>query len=622
MPLMQISKKQSKYIGVIMKSKLLILLSLTLLILLTGCSHKSSEITPSDDVQDPSTYWKLFEDKKHFRSIQQKNFFFDRGRFALYDDVDLAPIDYGRVVIKNKKFCLKGAKKVSCYDIKQHDNGIELKNDKESRLIYALDSVPDYYKPQNLFDVAKFGTKEDLEAISTKDSYEYVNDVGSYPLIEAVATENYPLIVAMIEDGANLFSQNFSGYTALHTALQMRDKKIVKLLLANGAQTQFRPCGEFLDVLLEDDTFEMGKIMIEAGFNPSCQQSAFLFWALGLAKPKSYEIVEFLLEHHIKTDAFSLELGDTPLMRAAATADDRLVKMLLDYGVNVQSTDYYGQTALDYDSKYLKKKNPKIAPLLHRAGLTKGIVVTKNNNFKKAQKLFKNRAYKMAYKAFVEHFNTYQERRFLEGALKAYQAISKPSIETTKEMMGLFAQLNLKRDKNFYEKMIGFYENMYAHARDDDRLTSLGDYKEDSIYFVTFKIDKLYDLMIEHKPSMELYAKKLKNLQKIKAYANFKRIDIQKNGMRYVGEGLFGKAFGKGAIGYENGDKYIGTVIDFIRHGKGKLTLKNGRIFDGDWVNDKRHGKLFFTNETNAMYLGTFENDRLVGVPVLVRKGR
>ncbi len=600
-----------------------------ILVLFSGCSKQplKSELTQE---QKAFLAKRALIDgmlKGSVYQFQERVLRFKDGRFALYEDPLKAPVDYGIVDSNVTHITFTTKRKQAVHAIDINATTVHFQSDQVD-LFFTKSEAPLFYKATNLFEVVQFGNLTDLNrVVSEGASYEVVNDLGEYPLMEAVFYKRSDLIPRMIQDGASLTDENFNGYTALHIAIEQKNAELVKMLLKLGATKQLRPCGELLEVIQTDESFEMAKIMIEAGFQPDCRQSSLLFWAISSEKlantPEQLEAVDYLLDHHIKTDVVSVDLGDTPLMRAAAVGNEKILMRLIEKGTNLFAKDRFGRTALDYDSLYLDHVNPLVEKVLKEAGLNIGIKVESDNVYEEAQKIYKRGDHRNAYKAFKMYAKRYRQKRFYEGVIASAQAMKRPTLEIIEDLIQTYTHIYTEQTETFFSDLIGFYAKMEPLCKDDKHLDRYGNYRRGSVYFVYEKIDKLYDRLYKAYPKIEYLYRKYKNLKKFKDLVHLRRVDIKnREGVRYVGESLKGRPFGKGALKYPTGSRYFGTVFNYTRHGKGKMVYTDGQIYDGNWVNDKREGQGFFTDSSNALFLGTFKNDVQIGDAKKLRKGR
>ncbi|TNV78792.1 hypothetical protein FGO68_gene5616 [Halteria grandinella] len=91
-------------------------------------------------------------------------------------------------------------------------------------------------------------------------------------------------------------------------------------------------------------------------------------------------------------------------------------------------------------------------------------------------------------------------------------------------------------------------------------------------------------------------------------------LQLWKDGARYEGDWLNGKANGKGTFYHLNGDIYEGDFIDDRANGNGVYFHKNGSKYTGEWKNDLKDGRGREEWEDGAYYEGDFREGRKHGV--------
>lgn len=599
--------------------------------LLTACTSKVTmtpfelERVAKEQARQQLIKDMLFESSYVYKGYKVVRFY--QGRFLIYDDITKAPTFYGVVKLDGNimRFVSKKREIKQTFDINQ--TALILTAGKRVNTLLKQNDHISFYQPQTIFEAIRFGTIEDLNVLLNEEmALDEPDDLGELPLAEAVYYNRFEMVEALLDAKADIFAPNANGHTPLHVAIEARNIEMMRLLLNRGASKQLKYCEELLPVLQKDESFRTSKMLIASGMNPSCLESSLLFWVISsevLAKKnQTLAALDYLLSEHVKTDVVSPDQGDTPLMRAAAIGNDKIVKKLIDHGINLFKKDHFGRTALDYDSLYLSDKNPKIALLLHEAGLHTGVNADADRLYEETQRLYKYHNYKKAYETYKKLAEKYKQKRFYQGMIDAGLALKDPDKKTIKALMENFAYLNHEQTEYFYLTMIGFYQKMLKFAHDKEDVDRHGNFKKGSVWHIYEKIDRLYISLYEKFPKTVYLHKRWQNYKKFKGLRKLKRQDIKsESGVRYVGETLDGMPFGKGALQYTDGSKYYGDVFNYIRHGKGKITYTNGQIYDGQWVEDKKEGKGFFTDENNALYLSDFKNNDQIGLKKLVRAG-
>ncbi|HEV2687627.1 MAG TPA: ankyrin repeat domain-containing protein, partial [Bryobacteraceae bacterium] len=134
-------------------------------------------------------------------------------------------------------------------------------------------------------------------------------------LQEAIAKGSRPMIVLLLENGADINATFGSGSSPLDLAARQGRDEIVELLLAKGA-----------DLDAHD----------QAGATP----------LHNAALSGHAAIVGILLDHGANIDGQEIETGDTPLYLAVYLGRDDVVRLLLDRGANPNTCNKAGASPL------------------------------------------------------------------------------------------------------------------------------------------------------------------------------------------------------------------------------------------------------------------------------------
>jgi len=145
-----------------------------------------------------------------------------------------------------------------------------------------------------------------------------------------------------------------------------RREKIIQLLKAAGAKESASnqkeveyskedaedDAREALDDVIERNDFKDFERLV-AAYTKHPLGAAVLPNALRVAVVYSrVEMVKLLLERGVNPNTPSTDVGYTPLMQAANSANLELVKLLIDAGADLNAEDHDGRTALDAAEMY------------------------------------------------------------------------------------------------------------------------------------------------------------------------------------------------------------------------------------------------------------------------------
>jgi hypothetical protein len=88
-----------------------------------------------------------------------------------------------------------------------------------------------------------------------------------------------------------------------------------------------------------------------------------------------------------------------------------------------------------------------------------------------------------------------------------------------------------------------------------------------------------------------------------------------KQGQKYSGELIAGKANGHGVLTFANGDRFDGQWEEDALEGQGTATFSNGDSYKGEWHAGKRRGHGVYTHKGSEPYVydGGFADDKKFG---------
>ena len=182
---------------------------------------------------------------------------------------------------------------------------------------YSMDTKrPEKPKAVPLYHAARFGFRDLAEHLITEHP-EHVNARGGQevtPMHAAVTAGHVDILSLLLEHGADLEGRGRYDRTPLHQASRDGKVNVQQCLLDYGADIDARD---------------------NINFTP-------LFWALDKEHAES---VQILLERGARTDAPNVPVyGGTVLHMGVRTSDTKVVRLLLDHGVDVNARDQSGKT--------------------------------------------------------------------------------------------------------------------------------------------------------------------------------------------------------------------------------------------------------------------------------------
>ncbi len=134
----------------------------------------------------------------------------------------------------------------------------------------------------------------------------------------AVKKSNYQKVEEMLDKDAAINHKDSDKLVALAYALENDDRKMFKLLVANGAN----PKAQILN-----------------------KSSLLIYYVI----MKKYSLIEDLLESGVDPN-FQDRLGMTALMHSIEKANVNAVNVLIQHDINHEITDFSGKTIVDYSN--------------------------------------------------------------------------------------------------------------------------------------------------------------------------------------------------------------------------------------------------------------------------------
>lgn len=167
---------------------------------------------------------------------------------------------------------------------------------------------------------------------------------GSYgisPLYCAVLNRMEDMVTVLLEHGANPNLQSFV-YNPLQTALMNDDTAIAQKLLNYGANPNVN--NAVRHKLIKEGNLDILQSLIT---HPQFQKNAITDIDFTIAAKKGYiEIIKLFLHEGIEFKKNPGPNDDSPLHAAIENGHYETVRFLLDYGVDVNSKNFFGQTSL------------------------------------------------------------------------------------------------------------------------------------------------------------------------------------------------------------------------------------------------------------------------------------
>lgn len=188
-----------------------------------------------------------------------------------------------------------------------------------------------------------------------------VSKLGVTPLLGAVSLENaYPILQRLIAAGANVNHTGTSPasppvpFGVLATAVRRGDARLVLLLIDHGAEVNPKngPLPIAITAMIGD--LEMTKLLLAHGANPNHRAGATAMPLTASASNRHAEVVQLLLEHGADPNERGVDRRRTSSMVFSGyndTGDPTIARLLVERGVDVNSTDDHGDTALSYALK-------------------------------------------------------------------------------------------------------------------------------------------------------------------------------------------------------------------------------------------------------------------------------
>jgi len=177
-----------------------------------------------------------------------------------------------------------------------------------------------------------------------------IDKEGNTILMYAILAQNESMVNYLIDIGANVNHKNRQEYTPLIYALHPKNgnKEIIKSLLDHGA-TIPAVDREIIDYIRHGFNLDILKKLIKNGFNIDQYETrffsynSFLHLIIKSKLEDQNSIVKYLIDWGVDIDSKNYR-GDTPLNWAVRTRNVKLVNYFIDHGADFLTMDRYGKT--------------------------------------------------------------------------------------------------------------------------------------------------------------------------------------------------------------------------------------------------------------------------------------
>ena len=188
------------------------------------------------------------------------------------------------------------------------------------------------------------------------------------PLMSAAIRSRTRMVQALVNSG-NVNAVNLENFTALHMAVRMNSLTIAQALISAGAELDVYDHRQLTPVMwaVQYGRQELAELLLEAGCDPTCKDSrgrnvlhhaAFFGWL---------NVVDHLLSTDVDPNIESSS-GNTALILAVRNAHFRIVKLFLDYNVNLQVPARLKHQCNSIPVLAIERQRNDICELLYKAG--------------------------------------------------------------------------------------------------------------------------------------------------------------------------------------------------------------------------------------------------------------
>jgi len=241
-----------------------------------------------------------------------------------------------------------------------------------------------------LYMIILYNFPEDFHSIILKKvkkllcKMQNLNDIffpGRLGLLMMLSRYNDPFRMKiskiLVEYGVDVNNVDVDGYSALHYAIENRNRTFMKFLLENGADVNLsdeKGYSPLMTAIMSED-IELVQLLIENHAKMNVFSDDGLTPLYLMIQKKFTELV---LEIMDKIEDINIRIctdeGFSILMMACEMGDVRIVKRLLKRGVNIYHKSLHGWNALHYAVTH---RNIKVVELLYKHGMDIHILTEK-----------------------------------------------------------------------------------------------------------------------------------------------------------------------------------------------------------------------------------------------------
>ncbi len=224
---------------------------------------------------------------------------------------------------------------------------------------------------QDIHTAARKGDLVAVKAFIEKDPGQItaLNASGSTPLIVAASGGHVPVISFLLNKGADIQAVNKWGRTTLHYAVSGEHLETVKLLLEKGADVNGHKDFPYtpLHIATRNGSEEMVDLLLSKGADVNILSSSGTPLHSAVFSGNT-NIIQRLLISGADINAVITSSGWTPLHPSALSGWYDATKVLVEKGINLNTVDKRGMTALHYAVLTGNREAEKVAVLLLKNG--------------------------------------------------------------------------------------------------------------------------------------------------------------------------------------------------------------------------------------------------------------